>query len=108
MYCRVFHDPLVSLNFEGFDPLFFLNDPQNVLFTLFNSYERGHCDPLNRNLRENPHTDKTRIYCSNQHFLFLWQLFQKVEPFPKQALLFKHFAKTLNLEESEIYPLGKG
>ena len=25
---RVFHDPLVSLNFEGFDPQFFLNDPQ--------------------------------------------------------------------------------
>ena len=33
---RVFHDPLVSLNFEGFDPQTFLNDPQNLLFTFFN------------------------------------------------------------------------
>ena len=31
---RVFHDPLVSLNFEGFDPQIFLNDPQNSLFYL--------------------------------------------------------------------------
>ena len=46
--------PFVSLNFEGFDPLFFLNDPQNLLFTFSNSYERGHCDPINKNLRENP------------------------------------------------------
>ena len=51
---RVFHDPLVSLNFEGFDPQFFLNDPQNLLFTFYNSYVGGHCDPLNRKLRENP------------------------------------------------------
>ena len=28
---RVFHNPLVSLNFEGFDPQFFQNDPQNLL-----------------------------------------------------------------------------
>ena len=26
---RVFPDPLVPLNFEGFDPHIFLNDPQN-------------------------------------------------------------------------------
>ena len=51
---RVFHDPLVSLNFEGFDPQFFLNDPQNLQFPFFISYEGGHCDPLNRKLRENP------------------------------------------------------
>ena len=51
---RVFHDPLVSLNFEGFDPQIFLNDPQNSLFTFFNSYEGSHCDPLNRKMRENP------------------------------------------------------
>ena len=51
---RVFHDPLVSLNFEGFDPRIFLNDSQNLLFTFCNSYGRGHCDPLNRKLRENP------------------------------------------------------
>ena len=51
---RVFHDPLVSLNFEGFDPKIFPNDPQNLLFTFFNSYEGGHCDPLNRKLGENP------------------------------------------------------
>ena len=51
---RVFHDTLVYLNFEGFDPKIFLNDPQNVLFTFFNSYEGGHCDPLNKKLRENP------------------------------------------------------
>ena len=51
---RVFHDPLVSLNSEGFDPQIFLNDSQNLLFTFFNSYEGGHCDPLNRNMRENP------------------------------------------------------
>ena len=51
---RVFHDPLVSLNFKGFDPQIFLNDPQNVLFTFFNSYGGHHCDPLNRKLRENP------------------------------------------------------
>ena len=51
---RVFHDPLVSLNFEGFDPQIFLNDPQNLQFTFFISYEGGHCDPLNRKLRENP------------------------------------------------------
>ena len=51
---RVFHDLHVSLNFEGFDPQNFLNDPQNLLFTFFNSYEVGHCDPLNRKLRENP------------------------------------------------------
>ena len=50
----VFHDPLVSLNFEGFDPQIFLNDPQNLLFTCFKSYGGGHCDPLNRTLRENP------------------------------------------------------
>ena len=54
MAIRVFHDPLVSLSFEGFDPLFFLNDPQNLLFTFFNSYEGGHCDPFNRKLRGNP------------------------------------------------------
>ena len=59
--CRVFHDPLVSLNFEGFDPQIFLSDPHNLLFTFFNLhvYEGGHCDPLNndplnRKLRENP------------------------------------------------------
>ena len=51
---RVFHDPLVSLNFEGFDPQISLNDPKNSLLTFFNSYEGGHCDPLNRKLRENP------------------------------------------------------
>ena len=51
---RVFHDPLVSLNFEGFDPQIFLNDPQNLQFTFFISYEGGHCDPLNRKSRENP------------------------------------------------------
>ena len=54
MLSRVFHDPLVSLNFEGFDPQIFLNDPQNLLFIFFNSYEEGHCDPLNKMLRENP------------------------------------------------------
>ena len=27
-HTRVFHDPLVSLNFEGFDPQIFLNDPK--------------------------------------------------------------------------------
>ena len=42
---RVFHDPLVPLNFEGFDPQIFQNDPHNLLFTIFNSYERGNCDP---------------------------------------------------------------
>ena len=52
--CRVFHDPFVSLNFEGFDPQIFLYDPQNLLLTFFNSYGGGHCDPLNRKLRENP------------------------------------------------------
>ena len=52
--CKVFHDPLVSLNFEGFDPQIFLIDPQNLFFTFCNSYEGGHCDPLNRKLRENP------------------------------------------------------
>ena len=51
---RVFHDPLVSLNFAGFDPQIFLNNPQNLQFTFFISYEGGHCDPLNRKLRENP------------------------------------------------------
>ena len=51
---RVFHDPLVSLNFQSFDPQIFLNDPQNLQFTFFISYEGGHCDPLNRKLRENP------------------------------------------------------
>ena len=51
---RVFHDPLVSLNFEGFDPQIFLNDSQNLLFIFFNSYEEGHSDPLNKMLRENP------------------------------------------------------
>ena len=54
MLSRVFHDPLVSLNFEGFDPQIFLNDPQNLLSIFFNSYEEGHCDPLNKMLRENP------------------------------------------------------
>ena len=54
MLGRVFHDPLVSVNFEGFDPQIFLNDPQNLQFTFFISYEGGHCDPLNRKLRENP------------------------------------------------------
>ena len=53
-YIRVFYDPLVSLNFEGFDPQVFLNDAQNLLFTFFISYEGGHCDPLKRMLRENP------------------------------------------------------
>ena len=53
---KVFHDPLVSLNFEGFDPQIVLNDPQNLQFTFFISYEGGHCDPLNRKLRENPAT----------------------------------------------------
>ena len=52
--CRVFHDPLVSLNFEGFDPQIFLNEPQYLFFTFFDSYEGGHCDPLNRKLKENP------------------------------------------------------
>ena len=51
---RVFHDPLVSLIFEGFDPQIFLNNPKNYLFTFFNSDEGGHCDPFNRKLRENP------------------------------------------------------
>ena len=51
---RVFHDPLVSLNFEGFDPQIFLNDPKIHYSAFFNSYEGGHCDPLNRKLRENP------------------------------------------------------
>ena len=51
---RVFHDPFVSLNFEGFDPQVFLNDSQILLFTFFISYEGGHCDPLKRMLRENP------------------------------------------------------
>ena len=46
--------PLVSLNFEGCDPQIFLYDPQNLQFTFFISYEGGHCDPLNRKLRENP------------------------------------------------------
>ena len=46
--------PLFSLNFEGFDPEISLNDPRNLLFTFFNSYGRGHCDPLNRKFRENP------------------------------------------------------
>ena len=41
------HDPLVSLNFEG-------NDPQNLFFTFFNSYEGGHCVPIHRKSRENP------------------------------------------------------
>ena len=36
---------LVSLNLEGFDPRFFLNDPQNLFFTFFNSKEGGNCDP---------------------------------------------------------------
>ena len=48
------HGPLVFLNFEGFDPKVFLNDPQNLLFTIFISYEGGHCDTLNKKLRENP------------------------------------------------------
>ena len=48
----VFHDPLVSLIFEGFDPQILPNDPQNLLFTFFNSYEGGHCDPINRKLGE--------------------------------------------------------
>ena len=39
--------PLVSLNFEDFDPKIDYS-------TFFNSYEWGHCDPLNRKLRENP------------------------------------------------------
>ena len=34
MSARVFHDYLVSLNIEGFDPQIFLNDPQNLLFYL--------------------------------------------------------------------------
>ena len=50
----VFHDPSVSLNFEGFDPQILLHDPQNLLFTFFNLHGGGHCDPLNRKLRENP------------------------------------------------------
>ena len=42
-------------NFEGFDlPQIFLDDPQNLLFTFCNSYEGGHCDPLNRKLMKNP------------------------------------------------------
>ena len=41
---RVFHDPLVSLNFKVFDPQIFLNDPKNLSFNFFNSYQGGHCD----------------------------------------------------------------
>ena len=51
---RVFHDSIVSLNFEGFDPQFFLNDPKNLLFCFCDSYERVHSDPLNGRLKENP------------------------------------------------------
>ena len=47
---KVFHDPLVSFNFEGFDPQIFLN----LLFTFCNLCKGGHCDPLNKKLRENP------------------------------------------------------
>ena len=50
---RVFHDPFVSLNLEGFDPQILLNDPQNLLFTFIYSYEGGHCDPLNKKLWQN-------------------------------------------------------
>ena len=59
---RVFHDPLASLNFEGFDPQTFLNDPQNLLFTFFNSYKGGHCDPFKRKLRENPGPSFALLY----------------------------------------------
>ena len=41
--CRVFHDPLVSFNFEGFDPQIFLNDPQKLLFTYFNPFPNKPC-----------------------------------------------------------------
>ena len=41
--CRVFHDPLVSLNFEGFDPQIFLNDPQKLWFTYFNPFPNKPC-----------------------------------------------------------------
>ena len=39
---------------QGFDPQIFLNDLQNLFFVSFNSYEGGHCDPLNRTVRESP------------------------------------------------------
>ena len=51
---RVFHDPLVSLNFEVFDPPIFSKLPQNLLVTFFNSYGGGHCDPIKRKWRGNP------------------------------------------------------
>ena len=60
----VFHDPLVPLNFDGFDPQIFLIDPQNLMFTTFNLYEGGHCDPLNRKLRENTVNTSTFSYIS--------------------------------------------
>ena len=54
-------NPSFPLNFEGFDPQFFVNDPQIFLFTFFNSYEGGYCDPLNRKLRENPDFDLVKV-----------------------------------------------
>ena len=53
-YTGVFNDHHVSVNCKGFDPQIFLNDPKNLLFTFFNSYGGGHCDPLNKELRKNP------------------------------------------------------
>ena len=49
-----FHDPLVSLNFEGFDLQILLKHPENLLLTFFDLYEGGHCDPLNRKLGDYP------------------------------------------------------